>query len=81
MVTDEMLRSEFLTIRNNIRYYRKQLHLTQEDLAEQADLSTSYIKQIESELDFKNISLSALVKLSKALEIPIYQLFQEKNED
>ena len=51
--------------------------MTQEMLAERSDLSTSYIKQIESGKEFKNISLTTLLKISKALEIPIQQLFEK----
>ena len=60
----------------NIKIYRKQNQLTQEMLAEKADLSISYIKQIESGAEFKNVSLTAMLKLSKALGISIRDLFE-----
>ena len=45
-------------------------------LAEKADLSISYIKQIESGSEFKNVSLTAMLKLSKALGITVRDLFE-----
>ena len=45
-------------------------------LAEKADLSISYIKQIESGNEFKNVSLTAMLKLSKALGITVRDLFE-----
>ncbi len=60
----------------NIKHYRKINHLTQEKLAEKADLSISYIKQIESGAEFKNITLTSILKLSKALGISVRDLFE-----
>lgn len=73
VVTDQ-----YQTLTNNIQKYRKLNHLTQEALAEKAELSTSYIKQIESKRTFKNISYETLLKLSLALQVPIRDLFDEK---
>ena len=53
--------------------------MTQEALAEEADLSISYIKQIENGIEFKNVSLTTMLKLSKALDIHVRDLFQNKN--
>lgn len=80
MVVEEQFITDFLNFRNNIRCYRKALHLTQEELAEKADLSTSYIKQIESEMEFRNITLLSILKLAQALEVSIASLFIEKDE-
>ena len=49
--------------------------MSQEELAEKSDLSISYIKQLESGKIFKNLSLTTLLKLSKALNININKLF------
>ena len=57
------IEEEYLILVNNIKHYRKINNLTQEQLAEKADLSSSYIKQIESEKDFKNITLYSLFKI------------------
>lgn len=72
-------KTQYLILIENIKYYRKQQNLTQEQLAEIADLSSSYIKQIESTNNFKNISFITLVKISKALNVDISVLFEKKN--
>lgn len=77
MITYKEARMEYDVFRKNLKYYRHKLQMTQEMLAERSDLSTSYIKQIESGKEFKNISLTTLLKISKALEIPIQQLFEK----
>lgn len=67
---------EYLTLVENIKYYRKKKELSQEQLAELADLSSSYIKQIESGKDFKNLTLYSIIKIARALEIDITKLFE-----
>lgn len=76
MIDNKDLVTQYGVFSRNIRYYRKQNHLTQEMLAEKADLSISYIKQIESGNEFKNVSLTAMLKLSKALGITVRDLFE-----
>lgn len=75
MVSSKEIIEQYTIISNNIKYYREKQKLTQEMLAEKADLSISYIKQLESGKIFKNISLTTLLKLSKALNININKLF------
>ena len=75
MITNNVVHEQYNTFRENIKYYRKKLNLTQEQLAEKADLSISYIKQIESNKEFKNVSLTVILKLSKALDVGVDKLF------
>lgn len=75
MITNNLLHEQYDTFRENVKYYRKKLDLTQEELAEKADISISYIKQIESNKEFKNVSLTVILKLSKALEVSVDKLF------
>lgn len=75
MITNNILNEQYNIFRENIKYYRKNSNLTQEELAEKADLSISYIKQIESNKEFKNVSLTVILKLSKALDISVDKLF------
>lgn len=49
---------EYKVLTENIRYYRMKANLTQEQLAEKSDLSVSYIKQLESGKEFKNITFT-----------------------
>jgi len=71
--------SEYKILTQNIKYYRGKLKMTQEQLAEKADLSVSYIKQIESGKEFKNITFNAFSKIATALNIDIKELFIEKD--
>lgn len=75
MIGNKELMDEYNIFANNVRFYRKKLHYTQEILAEKADISISYIKQIESRKEYKNISLSMMQRLAKTLNVSIQQLF------
>jgi transcriptional regulator with XRE-family HTH domain len=57
----------------NIRSFRKKAVLTQEKLAEKADLHPVYMSQVEN--GHKAISVEALWKISKAMRVPISLLF------
>lgn len=80
MITNNLLNEQYNTFKENIKYYRKKLNWTQEDLAEHADLSISYIKQIESNKEYKNVSLTVILKISKALNVSVDKLFVIKFE-
>lgn len=71
------LYEEYNNLSNNIRTYRKKLNFTQEQLAEKAKCSASYIKQIESQKNFKNVSFITITNISKALNIDIADLFKK----
>ncbi|HJJ17957.1 MAG TPA: helix-turn-helix domain-containing protein [Clostridiaceae bacterium] len=79
--------SEFLKIiGKNIKYYRKLYNLekgkmTQEKLAELTDVSIALIGNLESEKIDQGISVFTLWKISKALEIPIENLFNGIDND
>ncbi len=75
MIRNRDLNLEYSNFSNNVRYYRRLHQLTQEELAEKADLSTSYVKQIESNHEYKNISLTTILKISKALDVGVNELF------
>ena len=77
MITNKDLLNEYLLLSKNIKKIRKEKNLTQEELAELADLSISYVKQIESCKGFKNLTLTTILKLSKALDTPINTLFKK----
>lgn len=61
-----------------VREERHKQGLSQEDLAEKAGLHRTYIRMIER--GEKNITLVNIQKISKALDLKIYQLFQDFNE-
>jgi len=55
-----------------IRSYREQAKLTQEQLAEKADLTPKYLGEVERGL--VNISVDALVRIGKALRLRVNDL-------
>ena len=58
----------------NIRLYRKLCRLTQERLAEKAELAPSYLSDVERGRE--NISVDALRRIAKALNVPLEDLFR-----
>lgn len=78
MVTNKDISKQYSVFSSNIKYYRKQLHYTQEILAEKSDLSISYIKQIESRAEYTNVTFTTLSKLAIALNVTIKDLFIER---
>ena len=76
MINNGQLQDEYTNLSINIKNYRKNLNLTQEQLAELSDLSISYIKQIESNKNYTNVTLTVLLKISKALNKSLEELFR-----
>ena len=62
-------------IRKNIRKYRKEKHLTQQQLAEKIDLSVDYICEIESPTKNKSFSIVTLGRIADVLEVDIKDFF------
>ena len=60
-------------IGKRIKYIREQKNLTQEKLAEKSGLSLDYIGKIE--VSINKPGLRALIKISKALDVDIKELF------
>jgi transcriptional regulator with XRE-family HTH domain len=58
-----------------IRQYRKKASLTQEKLAERADLNPKYIGEVER--GRKNISVDALIRIAEATRTPIGDFFRQ----
>ncbi len=67
---------EYKKIGLKIAYYRKLEGLTQEQLAERLGVATSYIGQIEAAGMYKPISLTTLLRISKALDTPPYKFLE-----
>ena len=78
MTSNKDLLNQYQVFSSNIKRLRKERNLTQEKLSEISDLSISYIKQIESCKNYKNLTLTTMLKLSKALDTSINSLFKEK---
>lgn len=67
-------------IRENIRKYRKQKHLTQQNLADMTDISREYICDIENKHRNKHITIALLGRIAEALEVDISVFFKEHND-
>lgn len=63
----------------NIKKYRLEKDISQEELAFKSDLHRTYISDIERKK--RNISLLNLEKIANALEIEPYKLLLENKED
>lgn len=61
---------------NNLRKYRNELGISQEDFAEKCGLHRTYISAIECYR--RSISLENIQRISDALEIETYKLFIEE---
>ena len=67
-------------IRHNIRKYRIMKNMTQAELAEKADLTHDYIRQIESNKVANTFSVQTLYDISIALDIELKLLFEKDDE-
>lgn len=61
-----------------VRYFRKRLGLSQDDLADIAELHRTYVGAVER--GERNISLLNILRLADALDIPTKELFNEDVE-
>ena len=62
----------------NLKFYRKERHLSQEQLSEKVDISVKHLSAIERGLTF--VSADLLGKLSESLEVPVYLFFLKEAE-
>lgn len=67
---------EYKQIGLKIAYYRKLRGLTQERLAEKLEVSTAYIGAIEAPNLYKPISLTTLLRIAQALDVPAYKFLE-----
>ena len=63
----------------NIKFYRKNAGLTQQDLADKARISISYLSKLEATGCKKSISISMLNNIANALEIELGKFFERRN--
>ncbi len=62
-------------VRKNIRKYRNEQKLTQQDLADMTEMSREYICDIENESRHKHLTITVLGRIAEALDIPIGNFF------
>ncbi|MCD8326356.1 MAG: helix-turn-helix domain-containing protein [Lachnospiraceae bacterium] len=66
--------SEYQKLGLNIAYYRKERHLSQIQLAEMVNVSRTHMSRIEN--SDCAVSLDVIFSIAKALDIPVYKLFE-----
>lgn len=66
------------TVRYNIKKYRKEKKMTQQDLADASGLSHGYIREIESFKMGKSFSLDAVERIAGGLNVKTMILFDEE---
>ena len=64
-------------VRKNIKKYRKLANLTQQALADKADITMHYVSQIESQKTHKYFTLVVIGRIADALNIDIGKLFDD----
>lgn len=69
-------RDKYVALGLNIAYYRKRNGLTQEQLAEVAEISRGYLGVIEAPGTITNISLETLFNIARALDVEPGQLLE-----
>ena len=67
----------YTIVRKNIRKFRLEQNLTQQDLADMTEMSREYICDIENESRNKHLTISVLGRISEALNINIGKFFDD----
>lgn len=67
----------YRTIGMNIKHHRENANITQVQLADSSQLSTSYISKIEAAGCDKSLSIAALNQIANALGVEITEFFKE----
>lgn len=70
----------YRVIGTNIKYYREQRKLTQVQLAEQTQISISYLSKLEATGCNKSLSISVLNQIANVLGVEIGEFFKEVSE-
>ena len=69
----------YTIIRRNIKKFRLEQNLTQQDLADMTELSREYICDIENESRGKHLTIAVLGRIAEALNIDIREFFVDNN--
>ena len=68
-------------IRKNIRRFRIERKLTQQDLADMTELSREYICDIENESRNKHFTIAVLGRIAEAMNVHIANFFVTNSEE
>lgn len=69
------------TVAKNIRKYRKEKNVTQEQLAVDIGVSPEFYRKFESTLGSEGITLINVYRISIVLDISIDKFFEENKDD
>lgn len=69
-------RDKYIELGLNIAYYRKRAGMTQDQLAEKADMSRSFLGEIEAPNMVTTMSLEVLFNIARALNMPASKLLE-----
>jgi transcriptional regulator with XRE-family HTH domain len=70
----KVFNNEYKKLGLNIAYYRKEKDLSQLLLAEMIGISRTHMSRIEN--SDCAVSLNVIFKIAKALDVPVYNLFE-----
>lgn len=68
---------KYRIIGQTIKKYRKSKNLTQEQLADKASISISYLTKIEAPNCDQPFSLEVILDISEVLDVSIHQLLED----
>ena len=71
---DTPFQKERETLGQTIGRLRKKRDMTQEDLADRANINVSYLAKIEN--GYVNTTVRYLIKLARGLKVPVRELFE-----
>lgn len=71
----------YTLLSRNLKKYRKQAGLTQEQLSQKSLYALSFIKGIESEKVHQTASIGTAYKFAQVLGIPLSKLFEEVEDE
>lgn len=71
---DNPFQSERKQLGQAIKQLRDKAGMTQEDLADRADINVSYLAKIEN--GYVNTTVRYLIKLSRGLRVPVKSFFE-----
>ena len=69
-------REKYIEIGLNIAFYRKRAGMTQEQLAEKADISRNFLGNIEAPNCVATMSVETLFNIASALNMPVSKLLE-----